>query len=673
MNKNYDLDVNGVHLNPLNSQPYSDTYLSLAKIWSEYPAYGARKEIINSIKNNQVTFIISGTGSGKTVLIPKFALIETEYKGKIGIVLPKRLVTLSAAQFAATTLDITLGNEIGYIYKGSPKEMINMETNKMIYMTDGTLIVQIIKDPLLSQYNTIIIDEAHERKIQIDLILMLLKRILTSGKRPDLKVIIMSATIDADKYKQYFNNISSNIINIAGKPNKPIDIHYANNLSASSTYSDVIKHGFKISDDIIKNTKKGDIIFFITTSSETHTLCNEITSKYNDVLCLEVFGDMPSDQKIYLTDLEKFKQLEKYTRRLLMATNVAESSLTVDGLEYVIDSGYELYSYFDPSYGAHMLEKRLITKAQATQRRGRVGRTAPGTCYNLYSESTFQNMKDFPDPDILKQDITMDMIKILMLPGIQSTSKMIDTLNQLLDPPKKSYINYGVNLLKLYNIIDNNDQMTVNAIYVSNFTTLELNRIIFLVKSFALYCGYEASIILGMLDAINSNMGNLFVKNMKNKSTNKNFINMADSSGDHITLLKLYNKFFDIKDKDAQKKFADSMALRKNLFFDAKTASQHYFNKILNLKKQKFDEADDTTIGGDNRNRLFSETKKLLLSALKLSHEHLIVNKLQFIASGTKGHINRDSTLSKSSSKFICDEFVGIEGQFQFNICTKII
>jgi hypothetical protein len=170
-------DPNGININPLNGKPYSDTYKEYAKKWSKFPAYEKADDIINSIDNNQITFIISGTGSGKTVLIPKFALHYTQYKGKIGITLPKRVVTLSAANYAAQTLDVELGNEIGYMYKGSPKEMVK-STNKMIYMTDGILIMKFVKDPLLSDLDIIIIDEAHERKVQIDLLMLFIKKIL---------------------------------------------------------------------------------------------------------------------------------------------------------------------------------------------------------------------------------------------------------------------------------------------------------------------------------------------------------------------------------------------------------------------------------------------------------------------------------------------------------------
>jgi HrpA-like RNA helicase len=144
MNNNIGIfDPEGSNLNPLNNKPYSDQYKALASVWKNYPAYSKRNEILESITKNQLTLIISATGSGKSVIVPKIALHYTNYKGKVVMTLPKRVITLSAATFAAKTLDVELGNEIGYQYKGSPSNMSN-QTNKIIYMTDGLLITMLL-------------------------------------------------------------------------------------------------------------------------------------------------------------------------------------------------------------------------------------------------------------------------------------------------------------------------------------------------------------------------------------------------------------------------------------------------------------------------------------------------------------------------------------------------
>ena len=164
------LDPAGINDNPLTGKPYSQQYKDLAKIWSTFPAYDKATEIIDSIKNNQVILITSGTGSGKTVLLPKYVLHTFDYKGKIAVTLPKQIIAQSSAEFAAKTLDVTIGKEVGYKFKGSDKKSLNKNTN-LLFATDGTIVAKLLNDPYLLEYNAIIIDEAHERSLNIDFLL----------------------------------------------------------------------------------------------------------------------------------------------------------------------------------------------------------------------------------------------------------------------------------------------------------------------------------------------------------------------------------------------------------------------------------------------------------------------------------------------------------------------
>jgi len=265
-------------INPLNGKSYTHRYSALAKQWSTFPAYEKAHDIIDIIesKNNDVLLIISGTGSGKTVLIPKYALHVNDYKGCVAITLPKRIVVLSSAQYAADTLDVDLGAEVGFIYREAPKNSYS-DQSKLIYMTDGSLISIISKDPLLSKYNIIIIDEAHERKTQIDILLLLLKKTIMLRKKHDsltpLKLIIMSATIDETLFKNYFSDtLNMKVVTISGKPNFPIE-----NIYSDVPITDYVTGGVKIIDNLIKTqpktTEKKDLLFFVTSSSETIAIC----------------------------------------------------------------------------------------------------------------------------------------------------------------------------------------------------------------------------------------------------------------------------------------------------------------------------------------------------------------------------------------------------------------
>jgi len=182
--------------------------------------------------------------------------------------------------------------------------------NNLVYMTDGTLVMKITKDPLLSEYDVIIIDEAHERKVQIDLLLVFLKNLLKSGNRPDLRVIIMSATIDGEKYQKYFSGISSQIINISGQPNHEITVHYLEKPSKSYMID-----GIELIGDLINQHSGKDMLFFITTSAEALEVCRKIRPRHPRTYCIELYADMDSSLKIYAESKDKYMQLGNYEEK----------------------------------------------------------------------------------------------------------------------------------------------------------------------------------------------------------------------------------------------------------------------------------------------------------------------------------------------------------------------
>jgi len=662
------LDPNGIENNPLTGLPYSQTYKDLGKIWSTYPAYSKANEILDSISSNHLTFIISGTGSGKTVLIPKFALHYTNYQGKIAVTLPKRVVTLSAASFAAKTLDVELGKSIGYVYKGSPKDMIGPQ-NKIVYMTDGTLIMKFINDPLLNEYNVVIIDEAHERKVQIDLILLFLKKLLQSGQRPDLRVIIMSATIDGPKYQKYFDGINSKIINISGQPNYEIEVFFLDKPSTS-----YLVDGLDLVEDLVGKGIKKDMLFFITTSNEAMQTCKVIRPKYPKVYCIEVYADMDKDLKIYAESRDKFLELGNYDQKLIMATNVAESSLTIDGLKYVIDSVHQLYSFYDPITMSKTLVTKLITKAQALQRRGRVGRTETGICYHLVTKEQFDALEDYPPPDILKEDLTVDLIKIIEQTPNKTYQEGYDMLHELMDVPSDKYIDVVKDLFNLYQIVEPDGRLTTVGSSITKFSSLPLNRSLFLIYAYQLFCAKEASIILAMIDALHGKLSNLFYKadtmcdsDCAKPAAKKLIATLVQKRGDHFTFLNIYQKFKSMTD---QKTWARKYGIRLDVLNRVDKLVRQYYYRILNISKApqqaRINEAD---------------TKRNLLQALKASHQHLIANKMTttYPQKKVEAKIKNDSALlfhhtrkDIANKTFIYDELANINNSWEFNLVTLI-
>jgi len=415
------LDPEGIYPNPLTNLPYQNiyydpsqeiskdnpTYQSLAKGWSNFPMYTIKEEALDAIYNNQVILVISGTGSGKTVLTPKFVLHALNYQGRIGITNPKRPPTKENARFAAKTLDVKLGEEVGAKYRGSDPSMYSATKSKLIYTTDGYIRARLNNDPLLKEFDCVIIDEAHERNVQIDFLLLQLKDLLKVRK--DFKLVIMSATVNEKVFIDYFptNEFKFAMVNAGEKPNFPIEEYF---LEEFSQYKKPInkfdKEGNLINAEdyvnvaveqvikIMTNTEKGDILVFFTGSKEIQDGCVQLHSKLqqinknknNKLFCQAFSASTPQEMQNILTNAEKYKENGKYTRKVIFATEVVESSITFYGLDFVIDSGLKNYDNFYSEKNLNALERKYISKAAHRQRKGRTGRTGPGTCYNLFTK-----------------------------------------------------------------------------------------------------------------------------------------------------------------------------------------------------------------------------------------------------------------------------------------------
>jgi superfamily II DNA/RNA helicase len=484
MNNEDPLDIKGKYNNFLNNKPYSAEYKELALSWSALPLYKNKdqmKKLFNSIDNNQVTLIISGTGSGKTVLVPKFLLkyfiinntnilknnentnnnFIRYHNSNIVVTNPKILTTLYNAEYSAKTLDVKLGTYVGYKFRGSPDNMISTDT-KLVYSTDGLLLAQILKDDyLLSDIQGVIIDEVHERQVPIDLLLYFIKYILK--KRPEFKLIIMSATIDSNIFKKFYemDNITFGHIEISGQSNYPITSFYMKP-SDKINFFNYIDVGITIILQILEEkNSKGDILMFVTSQRETEIgckkikmLCNnsiKIADKCDTYYCAEVYGKMKEDKRDLAVNKDKYKQGTKYKRKIIFATNVAESSITLDGIVYVIESGLELLSYFDYKKYCQVIDKRYTTRAQVKQRMGRAGRTQPGICYHLYTEDKFNKLDNYPNPSIKLNNLNENFI--LFFKYKIYLSEVIILCKNLITPISTLQLLSAIRYLHFYNLI----------------------------------------------------------------------------------------------------------------------------------------------------------------------------------------------------------------------------
>lgn len=638
------LDPEGHNDNPLTGLPYSDKYKELGKIWSQLPAYQNAEDTIKQIINHQVILVVSGTGSGKTVLFPKFALHALNYDGKIAITLPKQMITKSAATYASLTLDVNLGEEVGYQYRGAGKNA-NSSKTKLLYCTDGTLVARLSADPKLLDFDIVLIDEAHERKVNIDLLLFLLRNVLKI--RPEFKLIIMSATINENIFRQYYKNFSYTSIEIGTKSNYPIRSIFLDKNIDSNEY---IKEGKQIITKLltIKKKEQGGILFFVTSIRETEDMCNTLQNENilgSSNICVSVFSGMNEEKQKIATDKEYYRQFTTGDGvKVIIATNAAESSLTIDGITDVIDCGLELKSRFDPVNRINILEKGLITNAQARQRMGRTGRTSPGTCYHLYTQDTFDNiMEKFPLPAIKVESISYEILRLMnTMANAKTVMNVKQVLNEFIEPPDDDYVNAEIKYLYDMNLLTSVKNDGIVTVYGKLVTDLnvEPTQALSLITAYNLKCFREVLAIICVIDKINGSIDNLFtlpldilddlisvpstssiLTTTSSTNTNANKSNVDNNNkkrlkwltdkfntvkkhfnnryGDHIAILKIF-KEFEIKRKEQDK--LKNWAYK---YFIDKYVMESAYQQYIKLKQryrpllEKFNSTQTTIVDRD--------------------------------------------------------------------------
>lgn len=604
------LDPEGINVNPLTLMPYTDEYKKLAKKWSKFPAYKRSHDILKSLRENQVTLIISGTGSGKTVLLPKFVLHIFDYnpEKKIAVTLPKQIIAKSAAEFAAKTLDVELGAEVGYQYKGSESGGKSSKT-QLLYATDGTIVARLLNDPLLSDFDCVIIDEAHERKVQIDFLLYLLRNTLRN--RPDFKLVIMSATINQDIFSNYFSQEKFELIDVGGETNYPIEsIFLEKSLDENENSKEYLDVAYNTMKKIITNKLPGDILVFITSVSEAQNMCQRLSLDKeipNDNFCIEVFAGINNEKQELAQDKNLYKEKFGKSRKIVFATNVAESSLTIDGIKYVIDCGLELFSYFDPSGSKKVLKRQLITHAQARQRMGRAGRTEPGICYHLYTKDDFEkNMKRYPEPTIRVSDITGEALRLLNIDNINNFNNLISILSNFIEPPRENYIRYAYNKLLSLNLIDRETSVITSLGKLVSDINLDPEMALCCVAAKRLRCLNEVMSVICVIDACKGNFGELFMlpesiipdipeNKQKLEQMTKKFNSMKKEHdtkyGDITSILKIFTKMYEFYKTKEVIRFSD-YAYKYFLKLGTWEKAIKYYQKSVYSVRQKLTDSN---------------------------------------------------------------------------------
>jgi len=365
----------------------------------ELPVVARRAEILAALARNQVLILCGETGSGKTTQLPKIALEAGRgVRGLIGHTQPRRIAARAVAARIAQELDTPLGEKVGYQVRFSAHVG---ESTLIKVMTDGILLAEIHTDPLLSRYDTLIIDEAHERSLNIDFLLGYLKRLLP--KRPDLKLIVTSATLDVERFSQHFGG--AEILSVEGRT-YPVEIRYRPVQGGEDDRDRDLPRALLDAVDELAAEGMGDILVFLDGERAIREAAEALRKHHprrTEILPLYA----------RLSAAEQARVFQPHTgRRIVLATNVAETSLTVPGIRYVIDTGLARISRFSPRAGVQRLQVEPISQAAARQRAGRCGRLGPGICIRLYGEDDFARRPTHTDPEILRTNLAAVILRM---------------------------------------------------------------------------------------------------------------------------------------------------------------------------------------------------------------------------------------------------------------------
>ncbi|ATA22623.1 ATP-dependent RNA helicase HrpA [Gibbsiella quercinecans] len=393
------------------------------------PVSQKKDDILNAIRDHQVVIVAGETGSGKTTQLPKICLeLGRGVKGVIGHTQPRRLAARTVANRIADELETPLGGSVGYKVRFNDQ----VGDNTLVkLMTDGILLAEIQQDRLLMQYDTLIIDEAHERSLNIDFILGYLRELLP--KRPDLKVIITSATIDPQRFSRHFNNAP--IIEVSGRT-YPVEVRYRPVVDdADDTERDQLQAIFDAVDELGREGP-GDILIFMSGEREIRDTADALARlnlPHTEVLPLYARLSNSEQNRVFQSH---------HGRRIVLATNVAETSLTVPGIKYVIDPGTARISRYSFRTKVQRLPIEPVSQASANQRKGRCGRVSEGICIRLYSEQDFLSRPEFTDPEILRTNLASVILQMTSL-GLGDIAAF-----PFVEAPDKRNIQDGVHLLE---------------------------------------------------------------------------------------------------------------------------------------------------------------------------------------------------------------------------------
>ncbi|XP_048585628.1 putative pre-mRNA-splicing factor ATP-dependent RNA helicase PRP1 [Nematostella vectensis] len=517
-------------INPYNGRPFSERYFDILKKRIDLPVWEYREKFMEIIKNNKVFALVGETGSGKTTQIPQWCMDFRMDKNKcVACTQPRRVAAMSVAQRVADELDVTLGQEVGYTIRF---EDCTGPRTALKYMTDGMLLREAMTDPLLDRYAVILLDEAHERTLATDILMGLLKEV--AKQRDDLKIIIMSATLDAGKFQDYFDHCP--LMTIPGRTH-PVEIFYT-----PEPERDYLEAAIRTVIQIhMVEEVKGDILLFLTGQEEIEEACKRIKkevdnlgSEIGELKCIPLYSTLPPTQQQRIFEAAPPDRPNgAIGRKCVVATNIAETSLTIDGVVFVIDPGFSKQKVYNPRIRVESLLVSAISRASAQQRAGRAGRTRPGKCFRLYTEKAFQEeMPPNTYPEILRSNLGTVVLQLKKL-GIDDLVHF-----DFMDPPAPETLMRALELLNYLGALDDNGDLTELGSMMAEFP-LDPQLAKMVIASCEFNCSNEILSITSMLS-----VPQVFLRpNEAKKAADESKMKFAHIDGDHLTLLNVYHAY----------------------------------------------------------------------------------------------------------------------------------
>jgi pre-mRNA-splicing factor ATP-dependent RNA helicase DHX15/PRP43 len=520
--------------NPFTGRAHSQRYFQILQTRRDLPVHKQRQEFLNKYHSTQILVFVGETGSGKTTQIPQYVVYDELpqlNRKQIACTQPRRVAATSVAQRVADEMDVTLGEEVGYNVRFDDMSGPN---TVLKYMTDGMLLREAMHDHDMSRYSCIILDEAHERTLATDILMALLKQV--ASRRPDLKIIVMSATLDAEKFQKYF--FDAPLLAVPGRTH-PVEIFYT-----PEPERDYVEAAIRTVLQIHASEGEGDILLFLTGEEEIEDACRKISLEAEELIrevdagplsVYPLYGTLPphQQQKIFDKAPPPLRKGGRPGRKCVIATNIAETSLTIDGIVYVVDPGFSKQKIYNPRIRVESLLVSPISKASAQQRAGRAGRTKPGKCFRLYTEKAFKKeLIEQTYPEILRSNLANTVLELKKL-GVEDLVHF-----DLMDPPAPETMMRALEELNYLACLDDDGELTTLGSLASEFP-LDPSLAVMLISSPEFYCSNEILSITSLLS-----VPQIFVRPANNrKRADEMKSHFSHPDGDHLTMLNAYHAY----------------------------------------------------------------------------------------------------------------------------------